>query len=731
MRFAIGRKVSAVFGVALLLLSVVGLVSYQAMTHFVQEARWVEHSLRVLKELDDVPARLMAAEIRQRNYLLTGDESELAPYHAAVGTIKQEIEDLRQLTGDNPSRQQKLDALESLVAKAVAELKETVDLRRNNGVTVASQRVLEGQGKQIVTEISQMINEMEGEERELFKKQHEILDSTAQKMIFAVIIRNFLALMFVAVSGLIVYRDISARNRTEAALRESEARLKAQYKGIPIPTYTWQKMREDLVLVDYNDAAETFTRGEMVNCLGRHASEIYKDTPEILEDFARCLTERIPIKREMPYRLLTTGEDKHLAVTCAFVPPDLLMVHTEDITARKRAEAELERLKHEQELILQSVADGICVLDVQGRTTFINPAAARMLGYEAEELSGQSMHDLLHHSKPDGTPHPREECPIHATLQNGTLCHATTEVFWRRDGTCFPVEYLSAPISEGEAIVGAAVTFGDISERRAVERMKEEFISVVSHELRTPLTSIRGALGLLASGLIGSLPEKGQRMLEIAVNNADRLIRLINDILDIERMQSGKVIMQRQVCDAAALMTQAADEMRAMAEKAEVTLLVSSQFVRLWAAPDRIVQTLTNLLSNAIKFSPAGGTVWVNVAQQGEEAIFTIRDQGQGIPADKLETIFERFQQVDASDSRKKGGTGLGLAICRSIVQQHGGRVWVESTLGQGSTFFVALPVRQEVEPALSVSEGRPLVLICDDDPSVLESGPAQAPVIR
>jgi signal transduction histidine kinase len=254
---------------------------------------------------------------------------------------------------------------------------------------------------------------------------------------------------------------------------------------------------------------------------------------------------------------------------------------------------------------------------------------------------------------------------------------------------------------------------------------------VVSHELRTPLTSIRGALGLLASGLIGSLPEKGQRMLEIAVNNADRLIRLINDILDIERMQSGKVTMQRQVCDAAALMTQAADEMRAMAEKAEVALLVSPQSVRLWADPDRIVQTLTNLLSNAIKFSPAGGTVWVNVAQQGEEAIFTIRDQGQGIPADKVETIFERFQQVDASDSRKKGGTGLGLAICRSIVRQHGGRIWVESTLGQGSTFFVALPERQEVEPAISVSEGQPLVLICDDDPSVLKSGHAQALIIR
>src|SRR5262249_46179866 len=156
------------------------------------------------------------------------------------------------------------------------------------------------------------------------------------------------------------------------------------------------------------------------------------------------------------------------------------------------------------------------------------------------------------------------------------------------------------------------------------------------------------------------------------------------------------VTMQRQHCNAATVLTQATDEMRGMAEKAGITLIVTPQPLQLWVDPDRIVQTLTNLVSNAIKFSPAGGTVWISVAPHGEEAVFTVRDQGRGIPADKRESIFERFQQVDASDSRKKGGTGLGLAICRSIVQQHGGRIWVESTLGQGSTFYFTLPARQE-----------------------------------
>jgi CheY-like chemotaxis protein len=241
----------------------------------------------------------------------------------------------------------------------------------------------------------------------------------------------------------------------------------------------------------------------------------------------------------------------------------------------------------------------------------------------------------------------------------------------------------------------------DITERRAVDQMKDEFVSVVSHELRTPLTSIRGSLGLLASGRLGTLQEKGQRMLEIAVANTDRLVRLINDILDIERMQSGKIALQKQECNAADLMTQAAEAMRALAEKAEVTLSVTPQSERLWADPDRILQILTNLLSNAIKFSSRGSTVWLTAEHQDGHLLVHVKDQGRGIPADKRESIFERFQQVDASDAREKGGTGLGLAICRSIIHQHGGRIWVESTLGEGSTFSFILPVLSSAETSV------------------------------
>ncbi|NJO40001.1 MAG: GAF domain-containing protein, partial [Cyanobacteria bacterium RU_5_0] len=276
---------------------------------------------------------------------------------------------------------------------------------------------------------------------------------------------------------------------------------------------------------------------------------------------------------------------------------------------RQQAEASLERLSRQNELILNSAGEGIYGLDSQGRITFANPATARMLGCEVNELIGEWMHTLLNHSKADGTVYLIAESPIYQTLRNGTVQHGSDDRFCRRDGSSFPVEYVSSPIWEQDKIVGAVVLFKDITSRQQVEQLKDEFVSIVSHELRTPLTSIRSTLGLLASGWLNSHPEKSQRMLEIAFSNTNRLVRLISDILDIERIKFGKVTMEKKICNAADLMQQSVDVMRAMAEKAGITLSVTPVTANLWADPDRIIQTLTNLLNNAIKFSPPGSTV--------------------------------------------------------------------------------------------------------------------------
>lgn len=263
---------------------------------------------------------------------------------------------------------------------------------------------------------------------------------------------------------------------------------------------------------------------------------------------------------------------------------------------------------------------------------------------------------------------------------------------------------LSAIVLAMIAVIGSVVlVFRDLTRRREVERMKSEFVSIVSHELRTPLTSIHGSLGLLASGLLGSVSAKGERMLEIAVSNTDRLIRLLNDILDMEKLDSGRIEMHRIQCHAGELIDHAIEVMLPMALNQQIDLSAQKSDLLIYADRDRIIQCLTNLLSNAIKFSEPGGAVKIAAHSIGNDARFEVCDNGRGIPEGKKHLIFERFQQGDTSDSRKRGGTGLGLAISRNIVEQHGGKMWVESQLGKGSTFYFTVPLVQEQGSNLQV----------------------------
>jgi PAS domain S-box-containing protein len=374
-----------------------------------------------------------------------------------------------------------------------------------------------------------------------------------------------------------------------------------------------------------------------------------------------------------------------------------------DITEQMRAEDKLRALIRQSNSILESVGDGIFGIDLAGNCTVVNPAASQMLGFKPEELLNRNMHSLIHHTRADGSPYPPEDSPIGNTIRDLDTVRISNEVFWRKDGTSFPVEYVARPqieiqSSEGREAgkaVGVVVAFTDTTERRALERMKDEFISTVSHELRTPLTSLRAALGLVTGGTLAERPDKLRQMLDIATGNTDRLVRLVNDILELERIGSGKAELHYTMCSTDDLFRRAAGLQQTDAAKARLRITFNSQGVNVWADPDRILQTLTNLISNAIKFSPPATEIHLRARRiDANEAEIQVRDQGRGIPEDKLESIFERFHQVDASDSRTMGGTGLGLAICRSIINQHGGRIWATSIPTKGSTFHFTLPTR-------------------------------------
>lgn len=367
-----------------------------------------------------------------------------------------------------------------------------------------------------------------------------------------------------------------------------------------------------------------------------------------------------------------------------------------ELSERKRIEEALRVSQARFAGILEIADDAVISVDGNQCITLFNQGAEKIFGYTAQEAIDKPLNVLL--PTRFAAVHQQHVTDFSKAPMEARRMGERREIYGRRkSGEEFPAEASISKLQlKGETIF--TVILRDVSDRKVIERMKDEFISVVSHELRTPLTSIHGSLGMLASGLLEAEPETGRRLLEIAVDSTERLVRLINDVLDVERIESGKATMVKQTCNVADLMNNATDVMQSMASMFCITLSVAPVFVEVWADPDRIIQTLTNLLSNAIKFSPQGATVWLTAERQDGTVLFQIRDRGRGIPLDKLETIFERFQQVDASDSRNQDGTGLGLAICRTIVQQHGGRIWAESILGEGSTFYFTLPVCKQEE---------------------------------
>lgn len=353
-----------------------------------------------------------------------------------------------------------------------------------------------------------------------------------------------------------------------------------------------------------------------------------------------------------------------------------------------------------QKALINAIPDLLMRLGREGRPLAVyNPEAVNWLG-DRSRLYERSMYKNL----PSPIAQERQRC-VELALETGTIQRQEYEFV--EGGQTFYEEARIIPVTQDEVLV----VVRDISDRYRIDRLKDEFISIISHELRTPLTAIRGALGILESGVLHNRPQKTQQMLGMALNNTERLIRLVNDILDLERLASGRIDLNLEFCHIDELIALAVSGVEAIALEAQVTLQVAAAAVTVRAAPDAVVQTLTNLLGNAIKFSEAGSKIWLAAelvasprAQADRSAPpiappawvqVSVKDQGRGIPADRLEIIFERFQQVDVSDSRQRGGTGLGLAICKQIVEQHGGEIWVESQVGQGSTFFFTLPLRE------------------------------------
>jgi PAS domain S-box-containing protein len=357
-----------------------------------------------------------------------------------------------------------------------------------------------------------------------------------------------------------------------------------------------------------------------------------------------------------------------------------------DVSERIQAEKSLLRSEEQLRLITDALPVLIAYIDDQQCYRYNNRTYESWYGRPRASLQGKSMRELV------GDHNYQQMLPYIETALAGKAVTFESQPVAENGNSYWMNATFIPDLNSGGEVKGFFSMIEDITERKAVEQMKSEFISIASHEMRTPLTAIHGVIGLLAAGRLGELSESGTKMAEMALRNGDRLVRLVNDILDLERIESGQDEINRQPCNSEELIQLAIDTVAPMAVEQQIVLKTKSQSIQLLADRERIVQTLSNLISNGIKFSPANSTILISAQLVQQHVLFSVQDRGRGIPKDKLKTIFERFQQVDASDSRQKGGTGLGLAICRHIVEQHQGQIWVDSIYGEGSTFFFTLP---------------------------------------
>ena len=338
--------------------------------------------------------------------------------------------------------------------------------------------------------------------------------------------------------------------------------------------------------------------------------------------------------------------------------------------------------------IIDSAQDAFIAADTDGLISDWNPAAERMFGWAREEAVGKSYIELMVPQRFRA----QQEAALAAArgTDSATFGRRVQLTLIHRDG-----EELTVEASVSRPADGLFTTFlHDISERRQVEEMKNEFIATVSHELRTPMTSIRASLSMLIEGGAGELPADVQHLVNIAYQSSERLVRLVNDVLDIEKIEAGKMEFRSEELTVAPLLEEAFNAVRGSAAQRPVALerQGDGRGLKVRGDRDRLVQVLVNLLSNAIKYSPQFNTVTLACAAVPEGVRLSVSDNGSGIPLEFRSRVFEKFGQADSSDTRLKGGTGLGLAICRAIVEQHGGTIGFETEEGQGTTFHVVLP---------------------------------------
>jgi PAS domain S-box-containing protein len=518
-----------------------------------------------------------------------------------------------------------------------------------------------------------------------------------------------------------IARDITRRRDTEHALAKSEARFRDvaealgefiwEIDGQGILTYLSERARSSL-----GGPPSDFLGSPLTRLLDRNSAErmtlaMRRGTPFVMEVVA---FRGLPPDSERDQAASESGQgatphssgDRGQLIWLRLSGVPVLSAGDGavigfrgagvDVTESKTSRQALADSEARYRSIVNTVVDGIITIDERGTMQSINPAAEAIFGYSARELVGRNVAMLM--PNPYQAGHDDFLAHYLDTGERSIIgCGGREVVGQRRDGSTFPLE-----LGVSEVYFGAQRFFigmcRDVSERKRMERLKDEFVSTVSHELRTPLTSIRGSLGLIAGGAVGALPDKAKRLVEIAHSNCQRLVNLVNDILDIQKIEAGGMAFDMTRLDLMEVARRALDDNGSYAQQFDVAVALESALPSVYVQGDfnRLLQVVTNLLSNAVKFSPQGEVVILRVEIANQNVVLKVEDHGPGISDEFRPRVFEKFSQADATDTRSKGGTGLGLSISRAITERHGGELTFESEVGKGATFIVTLPLSAE-----------------------------------
>jgi PAS domain S-box-containing protein len=473
------------------------------------------------------------------------------------------------------------------------------------------------------------------------------------------------------------------------------------------------KQKFDLITQITNEYSTDTNKNATAQKLTLQRTAVMANISEVFRDVSHTEVELLNIREKNFER--QTIDSNSLFITASILSSILLLLtfivlnyqsHRRLISERKRIESE----KYNS-AILESASDSIITINVEGEVLSCNSTTKKIFDYDPKQMLSKNICLLM----PD----------LLKDLEklSGSGVHDFNAL--RKDGKPFPAEVtISKMLLDDKDIF--IIIIRDVTERKKIEILKNEFVSVVSHELRTPLTSIRGSLGLLISGTMGAFPEKAKKMLDIANHNCDRLLRLINDILDIEKIEAGKIELKYRVIDLNEIVEEAIDSHKMYSDMYQVSMALVSTVpdIKVNVDPGRLMQVLANLISNAAKFSTKDGEIKISISEKNGIARVSVRDSGKGIPKEFQNRIFQKFSQADTTDSRAKGGTGLGLSISKMIAEKLGGKLGFTSQENVGSTFYFDLPVFDESQLEVqhkkspvtisALHKGR--LLLCEDD---------------